>query len=94
MANFNRSDLKFTYSWSADGGDNPKLRGAPDDSLLDRTEGYEVLYIIQKIMEANAWVQVVTGQKIERMIKSHSPSTIRTQAGIKAWINQNWNSYS
>lgn len=47
MPKFNRSDLKRRYNWSTDGGDNPKLRNNPDSSLLDRTEGYEVLYMIQ-----------------------------------------------
>lgn len=93
MAVFNKTDLKYTYSWSTDGGDNPKLKGEPDSSLLDRTEGYEVLYLIQKSMEAWGLKLVASGHKIERMIKNDVPSSIRTQIGIKDWIRINWEKY-
>lgn len=89
MSNFTRSNLKNSYSWSADGGDNPKLKGQPDASLLDRTEGYEVLYMIQKLMDDWGLKEISSGQKIEKLIHD-CPSNIRSQENVKTWIRQKW----
>jgi hypothetical protein len=90
MANFAKNDLQYRYNWSADGGDNPKLRGEPDNSLLDRTEGYEVLYMIRKLMDTWNLNTVSSGHKIEKLIHN-APSTLRSQENIKTWISNNWN---
>lgn len=93
MSNFTRGNLVFNYNWKADGGDNPKLKGEPDSSLLDRTEGYEVLYMIQKLMVNWQLTNVASGQKIERMIKA-TPPNYHSQEHIKAWIYSNWSNYN
>ena len=90
MALFTKDDLKYKYNWSADKGDNPKLKGEPDKSLLDRTEGYEVLYMVQKLMSTWDFKQVTSGNKIEDKIKA-VPSNIHSQEKIKEWIHTNWN---
>ena len=94
MAYFKQSDLQYHYARSADGGDNPNLKGEPDSSLLDRTQEYEVLYMIRKLMEA-WWGDSATislGKKIEKMIKLH-PSDIRSQEKVKKWILDNWKNF-
>ena len=86
MAKFNRSDLKHTYSWSTDGGDNPKLRGEPDSNLLDRTEGYEVLYLINKICETRNFTDnKYACNWMEDIIKNLPPRT-HTQVEVKKII--------
>ncbi len=93
MGVFTRNDLvKQTYTWSADKGDNPKLKGEPDSSLLNRSEGYEVLYMINKIMVSKGLSTVSSGQKIEKMIHA-TPSDQRSQVNVKNWINDNWHRY-
>ena len=89
MSIFTKSDLKNKYSWTSDGGDNPKLKGEPDASLLDRTEGYEVLYMIQKLMSKWDLKEIGSGHKIERLIHK-CPSNFRSQENIKNWIHTNW----
>jgi len=89
MANFKRSDLQKTYSWAVDGGDNPNLKGEPDSSLLDRTEGYEVLYMINKLMDAWNITTLAGGHKIENKIHA-CPTTMRSQIHVKDWIDKNW----
>jgi len=89
MSIFTKSDLKNKYNWKTDGGDNPKLKGEPDASLLDRTEGYEVLYMIQKLMAKWGLKEVGSGQKIERLIHE-CPSNLRSQENIKNWIDEKW----
>ena len=89
---FNRSDLVYPYSWQHTSSDNPKLRGEPDHSEFNRTEGYEVLYMINKIMESRGTFSLTDGKKIERMLKEH-PSNLRSQLHVKEWINSNWHRF-
>lgn len=91
MAYFTRSNLQYNYYWTTTQGDS-KLTGEPDHSLLSRTEGYEVLYMINKIMSIRSLSSVSEGQKIERMIHQ-APSNYHSQAHIKTWIDNNWNRY-
>ena len=89
---FTRANLLYSYSWMHTKEDDPKLRGEPDHNLLNRTEGYEVLYMIRKIMTARGLDRVAEGQKIEKMIRAH-PSNLRSQLHVKEWINSNWSRY-
>ena len=91
---FTKANLQYShYSWTALPGDNPKISGVPDSTLFSRTEGYEVVYLINKIMDSQSWVQVATGQKIERMIKSGLPGDTRSQTNVKKWMLDNWDKY-
>ena len=86
-----KTDLKFgEYSWTALNGDNPKISGEPDNTLLSRKEGYEVLYFINKTMEKQNWVQVASGHRIEKMILEQVPKDIHSQIKIYNWIIANW----
>lgn len=89
---FTKSDLQYKYSWVHTKEDNPKLKGEPDHNLLNRSEGYEVLYMIKKLMAGWELKNVASGHKIEKMIKEH-PANLRSQAHVKEWIRTNWNRY-
>jgi len=89
---FTKEDLRYQYSWVHTREDDPKLRGEPDSSLLNRGEGYEVLYMIKKLMAAWRMESVAAGQKVERMIREH-PDDLRSQQHVKAWIYSNWDHY-
>ena len=92
--NFTKTNLLYKhYSWTALPGDNPKISGVPDSTLFNRNEGYEVLYLINRIMEVNNWKNVATGQKIERMIKTGLPGDVRGQKHVSDWILKNWENY-
>ncbi|MBL7766897.1 MAG: hypothetical protein JNJ58_12425 [Chitinophagaceae bacterium] len=88
---FKKTDLKFSeYSWTALNGDNPKISGEPDNTLLSRKEGYEVLYFINKTMEKRNWIHASSGHRIEKMIHEHVPKNIHSQIEIYNWIIANW----
>ena len=91
MGNFTRHDLQRHYYWTTSPGDS-KLRGEPDSSLLNRQEGYEVLYMINRLMDSRGVTSVSSGQKIERMIHA-TPSHLRSQEHVKSWINANWDKH-
>jgi hypothetical protein len=95
MGLLEKTDLVFEteYSWTAIKNDDPKIVGEPDSTLFDRNEGYEVLYLINKLAEIWDLTQKKSGLKIETMIKNHLPSDIRSQENVKAWISKEWKNF-
>ena len=89
-----KSDLSYKdYSWTAYEDDDPRVSGEPDSTLLNRREGYEILYFINKMAFMHDLKTVALGQKIEKMIRDHVPSNIRSQDKIRVWIENNWKNY-
>lgn len=75
MANFTKSDLTYTgYKETAYPGDNPKLTGKPDSTLLNRNEAYEMVYFINRYMTDKGWKEKITFQKIEKFLKTSTHS--------------------
>jgi hypothetical protein len=96
MKYFTKSDLKNSYSWKArEEGDNPNITGHPDKDLLDRNEGYEVLYFINKCAKDNNWAanNKAPGHKLERMLRD-VPGHLRSHTNIYNWLVSKWNSYN
>lgn len=92
MAFYLKSDMVYQdYSWTIYSNDNPKVTGSPDSTLLNRKEGYEVLYFINKMAEMYHLELKSQGEKIERMIRGKVPANLHRQAEIKWWIENNWN---
>jgi hypothetical protein len=97
MAYMTRGEMLYKdYSWKAkEEGDNPRLTGFPDNVLLDRNEGYEVLGFINQFAVINNWHAdgAAAGNKIERMIRTGLPGSIRGRKQVHSWIVNNWSSY-
>lgn len=55
MALLQKTDLVFEYSWKAIAPDDPKVTGKPDSTLLNRSEGYEVLAFINRFAEKHSF---------------------------------------
>jgi hypothetical protein len=91
MANFKRSDLKLHYSWTASAeNDNAKITGFPDNVLLDRHEGYEVLPFLNRYMTEKAWSSLSTLNRLEDALRDRLPGSIRSHANIRKWLNDNF----
>lgn len=94
MALIAKSDLYYSdYSWTTISGDNPKVTGEPDSTLLNRKEGYEIIYFINKFSEIYGLKQKSSAIKIEKMIRNDVPSNLHNQIGIKEWIKDNWDEF-
>ena len=90
MVLFAKSNLYYKdYSWTIYPKNDPKISGKPDDTLFDRNEGYEVVYLINKLMMIWSYRFVNTGNKIEKLIHDKLPSDQNTQEEVKDWIEQN-----
>lgn len=91
MALVTASDLYYKdYSWTTYKSDDPKITGEPDSTLLNRKEGYEMLYFINKFAEIHSLKNKSSATKIERMIQEEVPGSVRSQEAIKSWIENNW----
>jgi hypothetical protein len=78
MAHLTKSDLAHSgYKETAYPGDDPRLTGKPDSTLLNRSEAYEMVYFLNRYMTDKGWQQKSTFQKIERFLKS---STYKNQS--------------
>ena len=70
---FNKGDLFYDdYKWTAYPDDDPRVTGKPDSTYLNRGEGYEMVYFIDRFMQSKNWSQKGTGQKIEKHLRGSS----------------------
>ncbi len=91
---YKRSHLLYDhYRWSEYEDDNPRISGAISDIAFNRSEGCEILYLINRFMEDWGLEGIQSGQKIERMIRNHLPYNVTTQIDVKIWVKQNWKFY-
>ncbi len=91
MANFKKSDLYYTdYDWKASEGDNSKITGFPDNILLNRKEGYEVLHFLNRYMDSRGWSQIATFNRLERALRNDVPSDKRSHKNIREWLDNNF----
>ncbi len=92
--NYTRANMVYTdYKWTARADyDNPKIIQGADHSELNRTEGYEMLYFINSLAKTWNWsvAPLDSLQHLERIIRTEVPSSTRTHAGIRDWINANY----
>jgi hypothetical protein len=94
MAVITESDLLYTdYSWTAISGDDPRKTGEPDNTLLNRREGYEVFYFINRFCEIND-LNAKEARRIEMLIRQKVPSNLHSRKNIYKWLVDNsdkWN---
>ena len=90
MARIKKGNLIYTdYSWKAL-KDNPKKKGKIERAQLNRKQGYEVLYFVNKFLDKYDLTEVSSSAKIERMLRNDIPGTIKDRTKIEAWIVENW----
>jgi len=80
------------YVWSTKyNHDDPRVTGEPDSSLLSRREGWEMLYFINKCASKWGWPENIAAmQRLEVIIKEKIPTSIRSQAEVYKWIQNNY----
>jgi hypothetical protein len=88
MGNFTRGDLKYDYDWTTSAGDNRKIIGFPDNILLNRNEGYEVLHFLNRYMEHRGWYGPNSFSKIEAYIHEKLPGNIRSHKKIQDHLDR------
>lgn len=90
METYEKSALRYSYSWSVYADDDPRISGPADATPFNRHEGEEVLYLIHCLSSHLAYGVESFGEKIERMIHQDLPEGITTQAEAMHWIKAHW----
>lgn len=84
MNKFTKKNLKFKYYWNN--------RFAADslkkDYLFNKSEGNEVLCLINNIMVSQGWSSLKFFQSIESLIQI-APGKLKTTESIAKWVSQN-----
>lgn len=89
MANFGRTALRYAYNWTVTEGDSKRVIGFPDNVLLNRSEGYEMLYFINRYMTTRNLSSLNDFQILERYIKESIPTNYRSHSNIRQWLDLN-----
>ena len=77
------------YKWTQYQNSDPRVYGKPDSTVFDRSEGNEVVYLINKLMILWDYRFSNTGNKMEKLIHDVLPSEITTQEGVSEWLKDN-----
>lgn len=85
-----KSELIYEYNWKLFNEGDPKITGELDRTRFNRNEGYEVIYLINKLAKSWAFEGLTTAHKMEKMIKDELPLNIYHQSAIATWISKNW----
>jgi len=91
MITLSKQDLYYKdYTWTDYAPTSPKISGKIDATRFNRSEGNEVLYLINKITEMWDFSKVESCTKMERIIREKLPVTLLTQEDATTWIQINW----
>ena len=80
-----RDMLQHKYSWKAVGKDDPSKIQA-DARLFNRHEGYEVVPMIQKVVNHFDYGSGEQVQKVEEAIKTELPGNVRGRQKVFDWL--------
>lgn len=90
MLLFSKRNLLFPdYVWTRYEKNDPRIAGKPDDTVFERSEGNQVVYLINKLMSIWHYRFVNTGNKMERLIRDKMPEELRTQEAAQQWLQDN-----
>ena len=73
------------YEWQASKGDDPTKR-VQDAKFFNRKEGYEVIPMIQKIVNHFEYQTPEDVQKVEEIIANELPGSVRGQQNVREWL--------
>jgi hypothetical protein len=90
MTLFSKRNLHYAdYAWSAYPHNDPHINGKPDDTPFNRTEGNEVVYLVNRLMIQWDYRFANTGNKIEKLIHDKLPADILQQEEVQDWVKLN-----
>ena len=87
-----KNDLQYSYD-SPLGTFNDANRGVPGPTLLNRNQGDEMLYFVNKFAIEHGNGHRKIALKAEWLIKTTLPDNIRSHEYVEQWLLQNWKLY-
>ena len=90
MVLFSRRNLHYSdYKWSIYPHNDHRVYGKPDGTSFERTEGNEVVYLINRLMLLWDYRFANTGNKIEKLIHDKLPADVLLQEDVQKWVKLN-----
>lgn len=91
---YHKSSMVYKdYSWKTYSEGDRKITGKLDSTIFNKREGYEVLYLIEKMTEIWKLEDRNSRRKIEEMIHKNLPPDIKRQEDVKNWVRDHWDFY-
>lgn len=85
---YSKADMVYQdYDWNT-AADSSKLNGDPDRNLFTSSEGEEVLYMINYLMNETGLTTREDGESIERLIHDKLPIGKQSQVTAKRWLQE------
>ena len=89
MVLFSRKNLFYgDYKWSVYPANDPHVNGKIDSTIFNRTEGNEIVYIINKLMTIWDYRFTTSGNKMEKLIHDQLPEYVSTQEAVQQWLKE------
>ncbi len=80
-----KSHLQGKYSWEAVANDDPKAIKF-DARLFNRREGYEVIPMIQKVVNHFDYETETNVHRVEALIQDELPGNVRDLNNVFEWL--------
>lgn len=87
MANFTKTLLRHSATWSETETTNKEIVGFPEHIVFHWEQGFDVLHFINRYMDYKGWQAEQTFQKIETAIKTRLPFSARTHKDVQQWLD-------
>ncbi len=68
---------------------DPRVNGRPDETIFNKEEGNEVVYLINKLMGLWDYRFANTGNKMEKLIHDKLPAELTKQEEVQQWLKSN-----
>ena len=90
MNTFQKTDMLYDYTWNETReDDNKRVQGFPEDYLLFRNEGFEVLPFIIRYMRARRLDTISAFHTIESAIREGMPKNVIGHQAVRTWLDNN-----
>lgn len=77
----------YTYTWTRDEGDSP-YAGIKDRRQVDKDEGYEVLYFLEKLMNKHGKEKLVELHAAENALHSEDLSKVTDRTELTEQVEE------
>jgi hypothetical protein len=84
---------KNNYEWGTELNHSVQ-NNEPDRRIFDRSNGYQVLFIINCFGRSLGKLTVTDGLKIEDLISSHLPKEAKSELSVFNWLREVYLYYS
>ena len=85
--------LKTHYTWAV-GLNHSTANNEPDRRIFDRSNGFQVLFIINYFCKSLGNLTVTDGLKVEELISGQLPQELKSELSVFNWLREVYLYYS